>query len=116
MMSWCSSSRPGLLLNSTPDDVEDDTMFPVALCGRVPCKAVDENGPIKRGDLLTTSSTRPCHESRLRKGGRAGDLPPGDDRRKGPRLAGVGHGSYRDFRDFEVRQEQRSTMRGGDRP
>jgi hypothetical protein len=57
MMSWCSSSKPGLLLNSTRDDIEEDTLFPVALCGRVPCKVVEENGPIKRGDLLTTSST-----------------------------------------------------------
>jgi hypothetical protein len=31
--------------------------FPVALIGRVPCKVVAENGPIRRGDLLTTSST-----------------------------------------------------------
>jgi hypothetical protein len=31
--------------------------YPVALCGRVPCKVTDENGPIERGDLLTTSST-----------------------------------------------------------
>ena len=56
------SSKPGLLLNSTRD-LEDDRLFPVALCGRVPCKVVDENGPIKRGDLLTTSST-PGHAMR----------------------------------------------------
>lgn len=30
---------------------------PLALAGRVPCKVTDENGPIARGDLLTTSST-----------------------------------------------------------
>lgn len=30
---------------------------PVALAGRVPVKVTDENGPIKRGDFLTTSST-----------------------------------------------------------
>jgi hypothetical protein len=29
----------------------------LALTGRVPCKVTDENGPIKPGDLLTTSST-----------------------------------------------------------
>ncbi len=32
----------------------DATML--ALAGRVPVKVIDENGPIKRGDLLTTSS------------------------------------------------------------
>jgi hypothetical protein len=50
------SSEPGFLLN-VDRDVEDDGLFPVALCGRVPCKVVDENGPIARGDFLTTSST-----------------------------------------------------------
>ncbi len=29
----------------------------LALAGRVPCKVTDENGPIKPGDLLTSSST-----------------------------------------------------------
>jgi hypothetical protein len=51
------SSRPGLLLNSDHDVDDGGTMFPVALCGRVPCKVVDETGPIERGDLLTSSST-----------------------------------------------------------
>ena len=31
--------------------------LPVALCGRVPCKVTDENGPIRRGDLLTSGAT-----------------------------------------------------------
>jgi hypothetical protein len=39
--------------------------FPVALTGRVPCKVVAENGPIQRGDLLTTSST-PGHAMKAR--------------------------------------------------
>jgi hypothetical protein len=30
--------------------------YPVALCGRVPCKVTDQNGPIRRGDMLTASS------------------------------------------------------------
>lgn len=51
------SSRPGLLLNSDHDSDDGGRMFPIALCGRVPCKVVDENGPIQRGDLLTSSST-----------------------------------------------------------
>lgn len=50
------STAPGFLLNSTRE-AESKKVFPVALCGRVPCKVVDENGPIKRGDLLTSSST-----------------------------------------------------------
>jgi hypothetical protein len=57
------SSRPGFLLNSDHDVDDGGTMFPVALCGRVPCKVVDENGPIRKGDLLTSSST-PGHAMR----------------------------------------------------
>jgi hypothetical protein len=49
------STQPGFLLN-TQRDPGEIKLFPVALCGRVPCKVVDENGPIKRGDLLTSSS------------------------------------------------------------
>ncbi|MCZ7356852.1 MAG: hypothetical protein O8C66_14300 [Candidatus Methanoperedens sp.] len=47
------STAPGFLLNTKRDG---EKVFPVALCGRVPCKVVDENGPIKRGNLLTSSS------------------------------------------------------------
>ena len=43
---------------------------PVALSGRVPCRVSGENGPIRRGDLLTPAS-RPGHAMR------AGDAPPG---------------------------------------
>ncbi|PAV12974.1 hypothetical protein ASJ81_04410 [Methanosarcina spelaei] len=50
------STKPGFLL-SDGGDAKEANLFPVALCGRVPCKVVDENGPIKRGDLLTSSST-----------------------------------------------------------
>jgi hypothetical protein len=50
------STEPGFLLNAKRDSMETK-MFPVALCGRVTCKVVGENGPIKRGDLLTSSST-----------------------------------------------------------
>ncbi len=36
---------------------QNNTMKPaVALAGRVPVKVTDENGPIQKGDLLTTSS------------------------------------------------------------
>ena len=56
------SSKPGLLLNSDPDEhaAPDRHLVPIALCGRVPCLVVDENGPIRRGDLLTSSSTPGC--------------------------------------------------------
>jgi hypothetical protein len=50
------STKPGFLLNDG-EDAKETNLFPVALCGCVPCKVVDENGPIKRGDLLTSSST-----------------------------------------------------------
>jgi len=56
------SSNPGFLLN-VDHESEDAKRFPIALCGRVPCKVVDENGAIKRGDLLTSSST-PGHAMR----------------------------------------------------
>ncbi len=55
------STEPGIVLTAEKADRE----FPVALCGQVPCKAVNENGPIQRGDLLTTSST-PGHAMKAR--------------------------------------------------
>jgi len=54
------STEPGVLLNAEHDDVErtdDKKAYPLALCGRVPCKVTDENGPINPGDLLVSSST-----------------------------------------------------------
>jgi len=54
------STEPGFLLNSQLNreaPAGDLRPYPVALCGCVPCKVSDENGPIRRGDLLTTSST-----------------------------------------------------------
>ena len=56
------SSKPGFLLN-VDHEATEGTRFPVALCGRVPCKVVDENGAIRKGDLLTSSST-PGHAMR----------------------------------------------------
>jgi hypothetical protein len=70
------SSYPGVVLNG---DVEvPEWMFPIGLCGRVPCKVTDENGPIRRGDLLTSSST-PGHAMRAEPAGAAdgGQLRPG---------------------------------------
>jgi hypothetical protein len=53
------SSKPGFLLNGMQGEnkASGTLAYPVALCGRVPCKVTDENGPICRGDLLTSSST-----------------------------------------------------------
>jgi hypothetical protein len=50
------STKPGFLLDVERDEKEIK-LFPVALCGCVPCKVMDENGKINRGDLLTSSST-----------------------------------------------------------
>ncbi len=50
------STAPGILLGSS--DNEDKTnKRPVALNGRVPTKVVTENGEIKAGDYITSSST-----------------------------------------------------------
>lgn len=45
------SSDPAMLIGQA------DSPTPLALAGRVPVKVSAENGPIHRGDLLTTSST-----------------------------------------------------------
>ena len=58
------STQPGLLLGADParhPPVPGE--YPVALAGRVPCKVSGENGPIRRGDLLT-SATPPGHAMR----------------------------------------------------
>ncbi|MDF0664874.1 MAG: hypothetical protein P0119_02235 [Nitrospira sp.] len=55
------STLPGFLLGAEhgEDEKRHDgkRAYPVALSGRVPCNVTDENGPINRGDLLTSSST-----------------------------------------------------------
>lgn len=55
------STAPGFLLGAEHGDDEErhdgKRAYPVALSGCVPCKVTDENGPIHRGDLLTSSST-----------------------------------------------------------
>ena len=52
------SSKPAFTLNSNLSRKNDiEKIYPIALSGRVPCKVIDEGGPIKRGDLLTSSST-----------------------------------------------------------
>ena len=53
------STRPGYLLGVDQEKGNEGDVK-LALCGRVPCKVITENGTIKRGDLLTTSS-KPGH-------------------------------------------------------
>mgnify|MGYP001585353540 CR=1 FL=1 len=47
------STEPALLIGGQDDGV---TAVPVALAGRVPVKVSTENGPVKPGDMLTSSS------------------------------------------------------------
>jgi hypothetical protein len=49
------STKPGLAIGEV--DQEGIKAVPVALSGRVPVKVITENGAIKAGDMLTTSST-----------------------------------------------------------
>jgi hypothetical protein len=48
---------PAITLASQPGAVEEDPRPLLALMGRVPVKATTENGPIRIGDLLVSSST-----------------------------------------------------------
>jgi hypothetical protein len=59
------STQPGLALGSGEYEGGDNNegKAPLALSGRAPCKVSAENGPIRPGDLLTTSST-PGHAMR----------------------------------------------------
>lgn len=56
------STRPGIV-GSTHPLQDDATEIPLAMVGIVPCRVSAENGPIRRGDLLVTSST-PGHAMR----------------------------------------------------
>jgi len=51
------STKPGFVGTTHPMTEKTDNEIPVAITGIVPCKVSTENGAIKRGDLLTTSST-----------------------------------------------------------
>ncbi|MGO9269161.1 MAG: hypothetical protein ACLQOO_02690, partial [Terriglobia bacterium] len=50
------STKPGTLATPHPVDAEFDGEVPLAMVGIVPCKVTAENGPIREGDLLVTSS------------------------------------------------------------
>lgn len=49
------ATRPGVLLGDP--SIAEDTTVPVGVVGVVPTKVTGEGGPIRRGDLLVTSST-----------------------------------------------------------
>jgi hypothetical protein len=52
------STKPGVVgRRQTTDQKTSKTEVPMAMVGIVPTKVSAENGPIKRGDLLVTSST-----------------------------------------------------------
>jgi hypothetical protein len=50
------STKPGFVGSTHPMETKYEKEIPVAITGIVPCKVTTENGPIKRGDLLTSSS------------------------------------------------------------
>jgi hypothetical protein len=54
----CDGSS-SFLINSNAKNIDNEKLTgkPLVLVGRVTVKVCDENGPIKRGDMLTTSST-----------------------------------------------------------
>jgi len=52
------STRPGLIGRRSTDQEKLKNQLPMAVVGIVPVKVSAENGPIKRGDLLVTSSTQ----------------------------------------------------------
>ena len=67
------SAAPAILFEGSqlqiapaPGGFVKGTKPPVVLAGRIPCKVSLENGPIKRGDLLTTSSV-PGHAMKANK-------------------------------------------------
>jgi hypothetical protein len=51
------STNPGFLGGQGIEEKSTSNKVPLALIGQVPCKVTTENGPIRIGDLLVTSST-----------------------------------------------------------
>jgi hypothetical protein len=62
------ATKPGMLLTERTIDENQSDLVPMGVVGVIPTKVTTENGPIRRGDLLVTSST-PGHAMR------AGDDP-----------------------------------------
>jgi len=57
------ATKPGVLLTDIPADGDLTGKVPMGVVGVIPTKVCDEGGPIKRGDLLVTSS-RPGYAMR----------------------------------------------------
>ena len=51
------ATKPGVLLTARDVEANHDDTIPVGVVGVIPTKVSAENGPIRRGDLLVTSST-----------------------------------------------------------
>src|SRR5262245_65002659 len=58
IVSGAGGVKPGMLMGQ--DGTVASGEHPIALTGRVYCKATAAGGPIRPGDLLTTSSTPGC--------------------------------------------------------
>lgn len=54
------ATKPGVLLTETNIEENVDGLVPMGVVGVIPTKVCLENGPVKRGDLMVTSS-RPGH-------------------------------------------------------
>ncbi|MGH7470563.1 MAG: beta strand repeat-containing protein, partial [Longimicrobiales bacterium] len=52
------ATKPGLLLTDRAIDTNLDDTVPLGVIGVIPTKVTGEGGPIKRGDLLVSSSTQ----------------------------------------------------------
>jgi hypothetical protein len=65
VVSGAGDYKPAIVLDKK-DDMADNInkRIPIALLGKVYCKADATHSPIDTGDLLTTSTKRSCHESR----------------------------------------------------
>ena len=50
------ATKPGVLLTEKNINENGDKMIPMGVVGVIPTKVCGENGPVKRGDLMVTSS------------------------------------------------------------
>ncbi len=51
------ATKPGVILASTDAETDIESLVPMGIVGVIPTKVCSENGVIRRGDLLVTSST-----------------------------------------------------------
>jgi hypothetical protein len=56
MVLGVHATKPGIILAHTEAEEDLGDKIPVGVVGVIPTKVCAENGPIRRGDLLTTSS------------------------------------------------------------